>query len=146
MSLAYSAPALVGRHRGQDAAGLQPQRAVDAAHELGLVLGQVVVDGDDVHALAGQRVEVGRQRRDEGLALTGLHLGDVALVQRRAAHELHVEVPLSQGPLAGLPHRGEGLGEEVVERLAGLARRCLNLSVSARSSASVSLAKSSSRR
>jgi hypothetical protein len=31
--------ALLGRHRGQDAAGLEPQHPVDATDELGLVLG-----------------------------------------------------------------------------------------------------------
>ncbi len=110
--------ALLGRHRGEDAAGLEAEGAVDAAHQLGLVLGEVVVDRDDVHALAGERVEVGRQRRDEGLALTGLHLGDVAQVQRRAAHDLHVEVPLAEGALARLADRGERLGQQVVEGLA----------------------------
>ena len=89
-----------------------------AAHELGLVLGEEVVDGDDVHALAGEGVEVGREGRDERLALTGLHLGDVALVQRGAAHDLHVEVPLAEGALARLTHGREGLGQEHVEGLA----------------------------
>ena len=91
---------------------------VHPAHPLGVVLGEVVVDGDDVHALAGERVEVGRQRGDQGLALTGLHLGDVAEVQRGAAHELDVEVALAQHPLGGLAHGGERLRHQVVERLA----------------------------
>ena len=54
------------------------------AHPLGVALGQVVVDRDDVHAFTGQGVEVGGQRPDQGLALTGAHLGDVAQVQRAA--------------------------------------------------------------
>ncbi len=110
--------ALRRRHVGQDHAGGQPEEVVDAAHPLGVVLRQVVVDGDDVDALAGQRVEVRRQRGDERLALTGLHLGDVAEVQRRAAHELDVEVPLAEHPLGGLAHGGERLGHQVVEGLA----------------------------
>ena len=85
--------ALGGAHRRQDHAGGQAEEVVDAAHLLGLELGEVVVDRDDVHALAGERVEVGRQHGDEGLALTGLHLGDVAEVEGRRAHDLHVEGP-----------------------------------------------------
>ena len=65
-----------------------------------------------------ERVEVGRQGRDERLALTGLHLGDVAQVQRGAAHDLDVEVALAEGALARLADRGERLGQEVVEGLA----------------------------
>ena len=109
---------LVRAHRVEHAADAQAEEPVHAAHQVGLVLGQVVVDGDDVDALAGERVEVGRQRRDEGLALAGLHLGDVALVQGRPAHELHVEVPLAERAVGGLAHGRERLGQQVVERLA----------------------------
>ena len=70
-----------------------------------------------MHALAGQRVQIGGQGRDEGLALTGLHLGDVAEVQRRATHDLHVVVPLAQHPLGGLAHGRERLGQQIVEGL-----------------------------
>ena len=89
-----------------------------AAHPLGLELREVVVDGDDVDAVALERVEVGGQGGDEGLALTGLHLGDVAEVQRRATHDLDVEVALAEHPAGGLAHGGERLGHQVVEALA----------------------------
>src|SRR5690606_22259436 len=49
--------AALGRpHRGHDHTGGQPQEVVDTAHHLGLVAGQVVVDGDHVDALVGQGV------------------------------------------------------------------------------------------
>ena len=91
---------------------------MDAAHPLGVVLREVVVDGDDVHAPAGERVEVRRQRRDQGLALTGLHLRDVAEVERRATHDLHVEVALAEHPLGRLADGRERLRHQRVERLA----------------------------
>ena len=91
---------------------------MDAAHHLGVALGQIVVDRDQVDALAGQRVEIRGQRADEGLALTGLHLGDVAEVQRGAAHHLHVVVTLAEDALGGLADGRERLGEQVVEALA----------------------------
>ena len=53
------------------------------------------------------------------LAFAGLHLGDVAVVQHDAAHELHVEGPQAEHPLGRLAHDGERLVEQVVERLAG---------------------------
>ena len=103
---------------GQDHADLEAEEAVHPAHPLGVALGQVVVDRDDVHALAGQRVEVGGEHAGERLALTGPHLGDVAQVQRGAAHDLHVEVPLAERAPGRLADRGERLGQQVVERLA----------------------------
>ena len=94
------------------------QVAVDLAHPLTVAAGEVIVDGDDVHTLAGERVEVRRQDGDEGLAFAGLHLGDVALVQCHGANELHVKVAHTHGALGSLTHGGKGLGEHVVERLA----------------------------
>ena len=71
-----------------------------------------------MHALAGQRIEVGGQRRDERLALAGAHFRDLAVVQRDAADQLDVEMAHRQRPLAGLADDGERLGQHVVERLA----------------------------
>ncbi len=78
----------------------------------------VVVDGDDVDALTGQRVEVDRQRRDQRLAFAGLHLGDIALVQHHAADQLHVEMALAERAFGRLAHGSEGRNQNVVERLA----------------------------
>ena len=101
-----------------DDADGQAEEAVDPAHPLGVAAGQVVVDGDDVDALAGERVEVDRQRGDERLAFAGLHLGDLAAVEHHAADQLDVEVPHVEHAAAGFADDREGLGQQVVERLA----------------------------
>ena len=102
-----------------DDADGQAEELVDLAHPLGVAAGEVVVDGDDVDALAGERVEVDGERGDQGLAFAGLHLGDRALVQHHAADQLHVEMALAEGALGGLAHGGEGRDEKVVELGAG---------------------------
>ena len=94
------------------------EEAIDLAHPAGVAAGEVVVDGDDMDALAGERVEIDRKRCDQRLAFAGLHLGDVALVQHHAADQLHVEMALAERALGGLAHGGEGRNEHVVERLA----------------------------
>ena len=88
---------------------------MDATHPLGVETGEVVVDRDEVHAVAGQRVEVGRQRRHEGLALAGLHLGDPTEVERRPAHQLHVEVALADHPSAASRVTANASISDVVE-------------------------------
>ena len=88
---------------------------MDLAHPLRVAAGEVVVDGDEVDALAGDPVEIRRQRRHERLALTGLRLGDPAEVERGAAHELDVVVALADGPGRRLTHDGERLDQEVVD-------------------------------
>ena len=105
---------LVGEVVDDDADG-EAEEAVDLAHPLGVALGEVVVDGDDVDAVAGEGVEVAGKRGDEGLAFAGLHLGDLAGVEDDAADQLDVEVAHLDGALAGLADDGEGFGEDVVE-------------------------------
>ena len=101
-----------------DDADGQPEELVDLAHPFGVALGEVIVDGDDVDAAAGERVEIDRQRRDQRLAFAGLHLGDPAFVQHHAADQLDVEMALAERALAGLAHGGEGRNQNVVERRA----------------------------
>ena len=102
-----------------DHADGEAEEIVDLAHPFGVAAGEVVVDGDDVDALAGQRVEIDRKGRDQRLAFAGLHLGDVALMQHHAADQLNVEMPLAERTLGRLAHGGEGGNQEIVERLAG---------------------------
>ena len=110
--------ALIGVEPGQDHPDVQAEEAVHAAHPLAVAPGQVVVDCDDVHALAAQRVEVCGQHAGQRLSLAGLHLGDVAEVQRGPAHDLYVEVPLGQHPPGRLAGHRERLGHQVIELLA----------------------------
>ncbi len=106
---------LVGCHLRQDDADIETEESVHPAHPLAVAFGEVVVDGDDVHAFAADAVEVGRQHRSQSFALTGLHLGDVSEVQRRGAHHLHVEWPLVQHAPGRFPGYREGFGQQVVE-------------------------------
>ena len=102
---------------GSDPAHGQPEEPVELAHPLGVAGGQVVVDRDHVDAVAGQGVDVDRQRGDQGLALAGLHLGDPPEVEGHAPHQLGVEVALAEHPPGRLPNQGEGLDEEVLQAL-----------------------------
>ena len=115
----------------------EAEERVDACPSTRRRGGEVVVDRDDVDALALERVQVAGERRDEGLALAGAHLGDAPVVQDHAADELHVVVAHLEGALARFAADGEGLGSRIVERRA-VVELLLNSAVFARSSASVS--------
>ena len=67
----------IGQAMDDDAVA-QAEEIVDLAHPGGVAAGQVVVDGDDVDALAGQGIEIDGERRHQGLAFTGAHFGDGA--------------------------------------------------------------------
>ena len=112
--------AAVERHVVLDEVDGHSEPLEDASVPLRVALSEVVVHRHQVDTVARQRVQVQREARDEGLALTGLHLGDVALVEDDAAHHLHVEDPLIRLAQAGLADCGEGLEEELLELLAVL--------------------------
>ena len=98
-----------------DDADAEAEEAVDFAHPFGVALGEVVVDGDDVDAVAGEGVEIAGEGGDEGLAFAGLHLGDFALVEDHAANHLDIEVAHADNAAAGFADDSEGFGEEFVE-------------------------------
>ncbi len=103
---------------GSDETHRQSEEPVDLAHPVGVTPRQVVVDGDDMHAATAERVQIDRERRDESLPLTCLHLRDPPEVQSHATHELDVEVALADGANSRLTYHGESLHEEVVHVLA----------------------------
>lgn len=109
---------LLARHLRQVDADREPEEVVEAAHPAGVAVGEVVVHRHHVHALAGQRIQVHRQRRGERLALAGAHFGDLAVVKRHAAEQLHVEVAHLHDALGAFAHRRKSLGQQVVQRLA----------------------------
>ena len=98
--------------------GAQAENGVDGAHPLRVAPREVVVHRHDVHALPVDCIEVDGKRGDEGLALSGAHLGDVAFVQRHAAEELHVEVAHVEGAPGRFADHREGFRKELLERLA----------------------------
>ncbi|CAI8371654.1 MAG: Uncharacterised protein [Rhodospirillaceae bacterium] len=68
-------------HRTGDISRAHPQRLIQLAHIGRVAHHQVLVHGDNVHALLRQRIEVGRSRRGQRLTLAGLHFSNPALME-----------------------------------------------------------------
>ena len=123
---AVSDVSLIGRllevelHAVLNKADPHAEEAIDAAHPFRVALRKVIVDGNDVHALARDSVEVTGECGDESLAFTGLHLGDGSPVQGNAADDLNIEVAQARDTARGLSHRGKSLRKQIIKRLAGL--------------------------
>ncbi len=130
VALVLLPPGLVGHFVLDDAHG-EAEEAINLAHPLGVAAGEVVVDGDDMDALAGEGIQVGGEGGDQSLSFAGGHLGDLPLVKRHAPHELDIEMDhipggrdidhipgLADMTAAGLLDDGKSLGHEVIDRLA----------------------------
>jgi hypothetical protein len=103
-----------------DDADAKAEAVVNLPHPLGIALGKVVVDRHDMHAAPGQRVQRHRERCRQRLALAGSHLSDLAGVKHGTADELDVVVALAEAAEGHLAGRGERLGQEIVDGLAGV--------------------------
>ena len=77
-----SVAALLVGEVGDDDPDGHAKEAIDLAHPAGVAGSEIVVDGDNVDALALECVEIHRKRRHQRLAFTGLHLGNLAAMER----------------------------------------------------------------
>ena len=111
-------PSLLRFHRLKDAAHGQAEEAVDFTHPVRITVGQIVIDCDDAHAPSLQRIQVCGKRTDKGLAFTGLHLGDTALVKDHAADQLDTEVLHAKYAPGRLTDNGICLRQNIVKSLA----------------------------
>jgi len=93
----------------------KPEKVVEFAHPGRVALGQVVVDRDEVHTLAGQGVQDHRQGGHQGLAFTGFHLGDLALMQGDTADKLDIKMAHAKRAHRAFAHQGEDFGQHVVQ-------------------------------
>ena len=102
---------------GIDHTSGQAQGAEHLAHPFGVTLGEVVVHRHNMHALAGQRVQIRRERRDKSLAFTRFHFGNIALMQEYATHQLHIKRPQTQGASRSLTTVRKCLWQQIIKAL-----------------------------
>mmetsp|Transcript_32439 Transcript_32439/g.70838 ORF Transcript_32439/g.70838 Transcript_32439/m.70838 type:complete len:297 (-) Transcript_32439:426-1316(-) len=110
--------AVVLRHPLLHQANLKSEETVHLSHNLSVTARQVVVHRHHMHALAADSVQVRRETSHQCLSFTSPHLGDLALMEDHAPHELHVERSQPQHTARCLADHREHLRKERVERLA----------------------------
>ena len=84
---------LVGSHPLLDDADREAKPAVDRTHPLRVSSSEVIVEGQHVNALAGERVQRCRHHGRKRLPFAGLHLDDGAAAECDGRHDLDVERP-----------------------------------------------------
>ena len=100
------------------AADAQPQERVDLTHPFRVTLCQIIIDRNHVNALALERSQIGRHRRDQRLTFTGFHLGDAALMQNNTADDLHLEMLHADTSPRRLTADRKRLRQKVIQRFA----------------------------
>ena len=104
-----------GVHSALDDPDRQTQEFINRPHPVRIALREVFVNGDDLHAVAAERVQVSGQGCDQGLAFPGAHFRNFAFVQNQAADQLHIEMAQAQGPDRRFTHNGKGFREHVFQ-------------------------------
>ena len=68
-----------------------------------------------MYATVADGIQVCRQYRDQGLALTGTHLRNIAIMQYHAADKLDIERPQSECAVSRLPRHGEHFDKQIIQ-------------------------------
>jgi hypothetical protein len=89
------------------------------SHPNGVASRKVIVYGDQVGAVALNRIEIQWKSGDERFALARFHFGDLALVEGDSAKYLDIEMPHVKRAAANFANRREGFGQNVFERRTG---------------------------
>ncbi len=106
---------LLGRHVMNNQADLQSEEAVYLPHPLTVSLCQIIIDRNNVYALARQRIQIYRQRCHQCFTFTGLHFRDTSLVQNDATDQLYAVVPHTEHAVSRFAHGGKCLRQQVVQ-------------------------------
>jgi len=96
----------------------ESQKLIDLAHPFSITGRQIIVNRYQMNPLACEGIEVGGQGGSQGLAFSGLHLGNPALMQNDPAYQLYIIMPLTQDTFCRLPHDGKGFRQKVIKGLA----------------------------
>ena len=110
--------AVGGLHVMDDQAHGQTHEPMYLAHPLAIAPSQIVVNGNDMDALARQRVQIRGQGRHQRFAFACFHFSDAALMQHDTAQDLHMIGAHSQNAVVRLADGRECLRQQVVQRFA----------------------------
>ena len=105
-------------HIMHNQANRQAQRFIDTAHVFAVTTGKIVIDSNNMHALARKSVEVYRRSRYKCFALAGTHLGNFAAVQHNAAYHLYVKMTHTGNTLRCLADNSKGLRQNIIQSFA----------------------------
>ena len=131
----------LGRHALLHHAHGDAQALVHRAHPGRVAPSEVVVDGEDVRAAAGERGEERGRHGGQRLPLAGRHLGDGPAMEREAAEDLLVVQAQAESAASRLAHQREAVDQAIVVAAgAELERASSQLLVGERCSARFALA------
>ena len=85
------------------------QEIIEHTHLSGIPACKVVIDGDHMHTVSSHSIECDCQSGDQCLALSRLHLSDIAVMQDHTSDKLYIEVTHTQHTLAGLSGDSKGV-------------------------------------
>ena len=85
------------------------------AHPLCVPFGQIIVHCDDMNAISFQGVQIGRERSNQSLSFSCLHLGYFPLVKDNAAHKLNIKVTHIDGPFTDFADDCKSFDEKVIK-------------------------------
>src|SRR3989338_7196660 len=76
--------------------GRESEERIDLSNPHRVTAGKIIVHRDDMDPFPRECIQICWKRRDESLAFTGAHFGNIAIMEHHASNELDVEVALTE--------------------------------------------------
>ena len=108
----------LGRHIALNAADGQTKETMNFAHPCRVTRSKVFIDGNNMHALAGECIKIRGQRCNKCFAFARSHFGNSPLMQHDAAYELNIIMPLPDGADGSLANNRKSFRQKLIKRFA----------------------------
>ena len=103
-------------HVGKHCSDGDSQQIIHRSHPISVALCQIIVDSNDMNAFTAQRIEVRRRYARQRLSFTGLHFGDLSVVQDDSAHQLNVVMAFAEFAPRRFPNQGKRFRQQGIQR------------------------------
>ena len=101
-----------------DKAYLETHELIELAHPLGVTSCKVIIDRNDVNAVARKSVEISGEGSNKSFTFTCFHFCDSSLMKNDTADNLNREVLHTENTPRSLTACGKSLGKDIVKRFA----------------------------
>ena len=100
-----------------DEADGETQEFIYLSHPFAVSFRQIIIDGNDMDALAIQCIQIDWCRSDQRLAFAGTHLGNVSTMQNNTTDQLGIEVTHPQHAARGFTNDRKSLRQDIIQCL-----------------------------
>ena len=93
----------------------ESKELINLSHPLAVSFCQVIIDRNDMSALAFQRIQINRCYSDQRLTFTSTHFGNVATVKNHTPDKLYIILTHTENTAGSFPYNSKSLRQDIIQ-------------------------------